>query len=108
MNFLTKIFKKVNVLSIVDPLIGKTVIHFTTHGCMANIHEFDYIGKIVDSFVKEQEMVMNLVSRHKFYKIKILKDKGGEARDKNVNDEYRDIPSWYLQDLGGDFLIAYD
>lgn len=108
MKLLSKIFKNKKVPAVIDPLMGKTVIHFTTHGCMATIHEFDYIGKIVDSFIKEDKMVMNLVSRHKFYKVKVLKDRRGEARDNGVEDEFRDVPSWYLQDLGGDFLIAYD
>jgi hypothetical protein len=100
MNFLRKIFKGINVPSAIDPLMGKTVIHFTTHGCMATIHEFDYIGTIVNSSIKE--------GRYKMYQVKVLKDKNGELRDNNVKDELRAIPSWYLQDLGGDFLIAYD
>lgn len=32
----------------------------------------------------------------------------GELRDNNVKRENIMVPSWYLQDLGGDFLVTYD
>lgn len=71
---------------------GKTIIHFTTHGCQAQIHEFDYIGVIVDMEYRDHD-------RHLFYKVKILKDRRGEQRDNSLQDEYRYIPSWYLQQM---------
>ena len=101
MKLLRKIFKNAKVPSVIDPLMGKTVIHFTTHGCMATIHEFDYIGKIVDVEYKEDD-------RYKMYKVEVLKNNEGERRDNNLITLYEHVPSWYLQDLGGDFLIAYD
>jgi hypothetical protein len=102
MNFLKKIFKSTKAPAIIDPLMGKTVIHFTTHGCQATIHEFDYIGKIVDT------VYPRYCDGKKFYKVEILKGPGGEKRDGNLKENYATVPSWYLQDLGGDFLIAYD
>lgn len=102
MNILRKIFKRVNTPAIIDPLMGKTVIHFETNGCMGQIHEFDYIGAIIGTSYPR------LADGKKFYVVKILKDRGGELRDENTKDTTREVPSWYLQDLGGDFLIAYD
>lgn len=102
MKLLRKIFKNTKAPAIVDPLMGKTVVHFETHGCMGNIHEFDYIGTIVDTTYPKH------CDGKKFYVVKVLKDRGGEKRDDSVKDEFRNVPSWYLQDLGGDFLIAYD
>ena len=85
-----------------DPFIGKTVIHFTTHGCMATEHEFDYIGTII-------EAERHLTNGQKMYAVKILKDcHGGELRNNNLLRFYESVPSWYLQSLGGDFYIAYD
>ena len=102
MNILRKIFKRVNAPAVIDPLMGKTVIHFTTHGCQATIHEFDYIGIIIDTTYPRY------CDGKKFYVVKVLKDRGGELRDNNTKDKTNTIPSWYLQDLGVDFLIAYD
>lgn len=85
--------------SFIDPMIGKTVIRFTNHGCMGQIEKFDYIGKIVDSSFR---------STHKFYKVEILKSGEGEKREGNLKQEYAFVPSWYLQNLGVDFYIAYD
>lgn len=82
--------------------MNKTVIHFTTHGCMAQIHEFDWIGKIVGTEYPTH------CDGKMFYKVKVLKDQRGESRDNNVKNEFELVPSWYLQDLGGDFYIAYD
>ena len=93
--------KLAEATKIVDPMIGKTVIHFTTHGCMATIHEFDYIGVIVDSAYPEQfdgKMV---------YVVDVLKSSRGEKRD-GVEHKRVTVASWYLQNLGGDFYIAYD
>ena len=99
MNILRKIFKTSKIPSIIDPLIGKTVIHFKTHGCMGTIHEFDYIGTIIDTTYPDDQ---------KFYIVKILKDRGGELRDENVKNTIANVYALSLQDLGGDFLIAYD
>lgn len=87
----------------IDPKIGKTVIHFTTHGCMGQIHEFDFIGKIVDV-----DFIQNYGSHgpKKFYKVEVLKSPKGEKRDGVTESKL--VPSWYLQNLGGDFYIAYD
>jgi len=83
-------------------MIGKTVIRFTTHGCMATIHEFDYIGIIVGC-----EYPIHCDGKM-YYKIKVLKSKEGELRDNPEDVTFERIPSWYLQNLGGDFYIAYD
>lgn len=55
---------------IIDPLIGKTVINFITHGCQGEIHEFNYIGKIVDVDNNYGDWYYN----QKYYKVQILKD----------------------------------
>lgn len=102
MNFFRKLFKNVEAPAIIDPLIGKTVIRFITDGCMGQIHEFEYIGKIVDTVYPKH------CDGHKFYKVQSLKDRFGEHRDNMEAPRYYTVPSWYLQDLGGDFLIAYD
>jgi len=47
-------------------MLGEIVIRFTTHGCMAHIHEFDYIGVIV-KYVKHGE--------HLYYRVSVSKDK---------------------------------
>lgn len=95
-------FFKKKLSKIIDPMIGKTVIHFTTHGCMATIHEFDFIGTVVD--VVHPEHCRN----EKFYKVQVLKSKHGEKRDGNIEREYESVASWYLQNIGGDFYVAYD
>lgn len=94
-----KLFDKL----IKQPLyMNKTVIHFTTHGCMGTDHRFDWIGKIVGiTYPKHCQGSM-------FYKVKVLKDQSGESRDNRVINEFEEVPSWYLQNLGGDFYIAYD
>ena len=38
----------------IDPFIGKTVVRFTTHGCMGQDQEFSYVGTIVGSKVSWQ------------------------------------------------------
>ena len=83
---------------------GRTVIHFTSHGCMGNIHEFDWIGIVVGTSYPFSDDKM-------FYKVKILKNnKGYELRNIKNNTEilYEEVPSWYLQKLGGDFFCVYD
>lgn len=90
------------ITAIIDPLIGQTIIAFTTHGCMGSIHEFDYIGTIVDTTYPR------LCDGKKFYRVKVLKDRRGELRDGNLQDEFREVASWYLQDLGGNFYIVYN
>ena len=81
---------------------GKTVIHFTTHGCMGEQHEFDYIGVIVGkTYPRHCDGKM-------FYKVKVLKNKNGyELRD-SKEEKFEEVPSWYLQNLGGDFYCVYD
>ncbi len=81
---------------------GKTVIHFTTHGCMGNIHEFNYIGVITGITYPR------LCNGSMFYKIKVLKNKESELRDDLSNVKYEKINHSSLQKLGGDFYIAYD
>ena len=96
------LFKKIKEL--IDPKIGKTVIHFTTHGCMATIHEFDYIGKIIGI-----ESHKDFSGGKFLYVVKVLKDRhGGEKRNNNLEREYEQVPSWYLKNIGGDFYIVYD
>ena len=83
-------------------MLGKTVIHFISHGCMATIHEFDYIGIIVERAYPEH------CNGKMYYRVKVLKDKSGyELRD-SKEERFREVPSWYLQNLGGDFYIVYD
>lgn len=43
--------------NIIDQYIGKTVISFTTHGCMAHIHEFNYVGTIINSYISHGHMI---------------------------------------------------
>lgn len=86
------IFRKTKEL--VDPMIGKTVIHFTTHGCMAQIEEFDYIGEIVGiCYPKHFQGSM-------FYEVKVLKGGNGETT--------RQAPSWYLMKLNDKTFVYYD
>jgi hypothetical protein len=85
---------------LIDPYIGKTVIRFTTHGCMAQIHEFDYIGTIVDFKINSAGL--------KLYIVDILKCGSLEKRDGNLKSEQETIAHHYLQNIGGKFLIAYD
>ncbi len=56
---------------ILDKNIGKTVIRFSTHGCMGQVDEFDYLGTIKDIVYHDE---------HKFYKVEILKHGGCEKR----------------------------
>ncbi|MES2428290.1 MAG: hypothetical protein V4560_15020 [Bacteroidota bacterium] len=88
--------------AVVDPMIGQTIIHFTTHGCQATEHEFDYIGKIVGTTYPR------LCQGKMFYKVEVLKDRCGEKRDERVIKEFQEVPSWYLQNIGANFYIAYD
>lgn len=84
---------------------GRTVVHFKSHGCIGHIHDFNWIGIIVGTtYPKSCDGKM-------FYKVKVLKNKNGyELRDiKNDNEIiYQEVPSWYLQNLGGDFFCVYD
>ena len=85
---------------VLDPLMGKTVIHFTTHGCMATEHEFNCIGTIIGT---------EYLGTNKLYRVKVLKNKyGQEARNYTEPLPEFMVPSWYLQSLGADFYIAYD
>jgi hypothetical protein len=92
-----KWFKK-----IVDPMIGKTVIRFTTHGCQAQIHEFDYIGKIIEPAYPLKDKTK------KFYKVEVLKCGSTEKRDKNLPFDFIEVASWYLQKLDENIFVAYD
>jgi spore coat polysaccharide biosynthesis protein SpsF (cytidylyltransferase family) len=85
---------------LVDPYVGKTVIRFTTHGCMAQIHQFDYIGTIVDFKRNDSGL--------KLYIVEVLKCGSLEKRDRNLKSEQETIASHYLQNIGGNFLVAYD
>jgi len=68
---------------------------------MATIHEFDYIGVIVGkTYPKHCDGEM-------YYKVKVLKNKNGyELRD-SKEEIFEEVPSWYIQDLGGDFYCVY-
>lgn len=81
---------------LIDPMIGKTVIHFSTHGCMAQIEEFDYIGEIVDTTYPRY------CDGKKFYKVSVFK------KGNNSEREFEEVPSWYLQKIGGNIYVAYD
>jgi hypothetical protein len=94
--------------NIVDPMIGKTLIHYTTHGCMATIHEFDYIGTITEVVWKD-DWVGKYKRQHKFYKVEVLKDKAGnEKRDGTLSHQHIEIASWYCKGLSNNLFIAYD
>lgn len=82
-----------------DENVGKTVIRFITHGCMGHIDEFDYIGKITGIVYHKDK---------KFYKVEVLKQKSYEKGNGWIEDKFAEVPSWYLQNIGGDFLICYD
>lgn len=87
---------------IIDPMLGQTVIHFITHGCMAEQHEFEYIGVIVGTTYPR------LCDGKKFYRVQVEKYKGLERRDGSFDKfEFQEVPSWYLQKMNG-FYIAYD
>jgi hypothetical protein len=90
------------ILNATDPKIGKTVIRFTTHGCMGQTDEFDFIGKIVGIAYPKH------CDGKKFYKVEVLKAGSYEKRNNNLKREYEEVPAWYLQDIGGDFFVAYD
>lgn len=96
------IFKRLS--KIVDPMIGKTVIRFTTHGCQAQIHEFSFIGTIVDTVYHQDGFNRDL----KFYKVEVLKSPAGEKRDNMLKREFEEVAAWYLQNIGGDFYVCYD
>jgi hypothetical protein len=83
-------------------MIGKTVIHFTTHGCQAQTHEFHYLGRIVARTYPREDKTL------KYYKVEVLKYHSAEKRDKNLPFDFIEVPSWYLQNIGGDFYVAYD
>jgi hypothetical protein len=91
MNFFRRIFRQVT-----DSNIGKTVVRFRTRGCMAQDHEFDYIGKIL------------FLDAGGAYVVEVLKSGSFEKRDGNLKYEYERVFPSYLQNIGGDFLVAYD
>ena len=77
----------------IDPMINKMVIHFTTHGCMAQQHEFDFIGKIDGVEYRDE---------HKFYRVKVLRF---DSEDK---EKFTLAPSWYLSKVVDDLYIYFD
>lgn len=89
-----KIFRKLR--EVIDPMIGQTVIHFISHGCMGTEEEFDYIGKIIGI---ADPGYYSGSTPPLFYKVKIEKGKPGR--------DFAKIPSWYLLKKNG-FYIAYD
>lgn len=102
-------FNRQTVLGkLVDPMIGQTVVHFVTHGCMGTEHEFNYIGIIVDSEPTEDNIYIKGHGIGVYYKVRALKDQGGESRNKDgCKREFYSVPSWYIQNLGG-MYVAYD
>ena len=73
-------------------MMDKTIIKFNINGCMGEIHETEY-PKYCDGKM--------------FYKVKVLKDnKGYESRD-GKEEKIELVPSWYLQNIGGDFYCIY-
>jgi hypothetical protein len=77
----------------IDPMINKMVVHFITHGCMAQENEFDFIGKIVGVEYKRGM---------KFYKIDVFLDK-----HTNVNESVL-APSWYLHHAKENLYVYFD
>jgi len=83
-------------------MYGKTVTHYTTHGCMATIHEFNYCGVIVGITYPR------FGNGNMCYKIKVFKNKNGYILNKaNKPILYEEIPSWHLRKLYG-IYVAYD
>lgn len=87
-----------NIENVVDPNIGKTIVHFISHGCMAEQHEFDYIGTIVE--VTTRKNCGNL----KFYKVEVWKKGSSES----IERQYEYVAAHYIQNIGGGALVAYD
>jgi len=90
-------FKKVT-----DPMIGKTVIHFTTHGCQGQCHEFYYFGKIIEPIYLTNNKSL------KYYKVEVLKHRSTEKRDGNLKLHFINVPAWYLQKFSENIYVAYD
>jgi len=80
-------------------LKGKKIIKFTTHGCMGNDHEFDYIGVIIGK---------KRLDGSKYLEVKVLKDNMRELRDKPEEPRFELIPAWYIQDIGNGTFVIYD
>lgn len=83
-------------------MIGKTVIHFTTHGCMGQDHQFYYFGKIIEPCYPTNDKSL------KYYKIEVLKYQSTEKRDGNLKFDFINVPAWYLQKLDENIFVAYD
>lgn len=96
MNIIRWFLEKMFLKGIEGSMVGKTVIHFTSHGCMGTNDEFDYIGVIID---------IKTIRDKLYYEVDLLKNKTGEKRDGLEKTEL--IPCWYLQNMGN-FYIAYD
>jgi hypothetical protein len=86
----------------VDPRIGATVVRFTTHGCMGQVHELSYIGTLVDTGT------MPNCGNLKFYRVKVHADgRSNEARNGvDLPDEW--VAHHYLQAIGPRLYFAYD
>jgi hypothetical protein len=98
MNFIKKLFSKpVPAVNIQDPMMRKTVIHFTKH-------EFDYIGYIKASYHSELYEGKSKLR----YLIQVLKGSGGEARDSNLINSTESVSASDLQQLSDSVYICYD
>lgn len=100
-----KIFQKIKGNAKLFYLKNKTVIKFECSGCMAHIHDFKWIGEIVDFNYPR------LADGEMFYKVKVFKDNNGyELRSLKEGEEIRfeNIPSWYLQKISNDLYFIYD
>lgn len=86
----------------IDPKIGSTVVHFTTHGFMGEIHKLDYIGTLVNTGKREH------CGNTEFYKVKLHADgKSNEARNGiELIDKW--VADHYLQFISPGLYFAYD
>lgn len=88
----------------IDHNIGKTVIKFKCDGCMGHIHNFEFIGTIIEK-IESTDNIKDIF----YYLVRIEKDNTGfELRNDPKNEKIEKIPSWYLQKLEGDYFIIYD
>jgi len=86
-----------------DPHLGKIVMKYTSHGCMGEIEEFDFMG-IIDSVIG-----LNAHDNLNYYNVKILKDRTGyELSDDPQDVKHRSVPSWYLRELSGGVYKVVD
>lgn len=89
-----------------DSKLGKTIIQFRCDGCMAHIHNFEFIGTIVERLEPLKDV--NCKDNYN-YRVRIEKDNTGyEFRSNPDKPKYRNVPAWYLQRLEGDYYVIYD